>query len=127
LERGAKRVVPLTVSAPFHCALMAPAAERLRAVLEPIAIAAPHCPLITNVEAQACADPARIKALLVQQVVSPVRWEESVATLARLGCTIAIEVGPGRVLSGLVKRIAPGIRCASGEDLDAVRALVGGP
>ena len=122
--RGAKRAVPLTVSAPFHCALMAPAAARLRVVLEPIQIAPLHCPVISNVEARAYDDPGRAKDLLVRQVVSPVRWEESVQELARLGCHAAVEVGQGRVLSGLVKRIAPSIRCAAGEDLTAVRALV---
>jgi [acyl-carrier-protein] S-malonyltransferase len=121
--RGAKRVVPLTVSAPFHCALMAPAAERLRRVLENISVRSPQFPVITNVEAQACTDAARVKELLVRQVVSPVRWQESVETLARLGCTAAIEVGPGRVLTGLVKRSAPQIRGTAGEDLDAIREM----
>ncbi|MBP1684232.1 MAG: malonyl CoA-acyl carrier protein transacylase [Deltaproteobacteria bacterium] len=122
-ENGAKRVVPLAVSAPFHCALMAPAAERLRAVLDSIPVSALHCPVISNVEAQPNTDPARVKELLVRQVVSPVRWQECVESLARLGCRAAIEVGPGRVLTGLVRRIAREIRCVAGEDLDAVRAL----
>jgi [acyl-carrier-protein] S-malonyltransferase len=123
-ERGAKGVRLLAVSAPFHCALMAPAAERLRRVLEPVRVAPPQCPVITNVEAQPCADAARLKDLLVRQVINPVRWQECVETLSRLGCTMAIEVGVGRVLSGLVKRIAPEIRCVAAEDLDAVRGLV---
>ncbi|MFN8627635.1 MAG: ACP S-malonyltransferase [Candidatus Binatia bacterium] len=122
-ERGAKRVVPLAVSAPFHCALMAPAAARLREVLEPIPVSPLHCPVISNVEAQPNTDPAMVKELLVRQVVSPVRWQECVESLARLGCRAAIEVGPGRVLSGLVRRIARDIRCVAGEDLDAVRTL----
>jgi [acyl-carrier-protein] S-malonyltransferase len=121
---GAKAVIPLAVSAPFHCALMAPAAERLRQVLEPIPVSPPRFPVITNVEAQACSDPTRIKDLLVRQVVNPVRWQECVEALARLGCTVAVEAGPGRVLSGLVKRIAREIRCAAGDDLDAVRSMV---
>ncbi len=123
--RGAKRVVPLTVSAPFHCALMAPAAARLQRVLEPITIAPLQIPVITNVEATPCRDAGRVKDLLVRQVVSPVRWQESVTELARLGCTAAIEVGPGRVLSGLVKRIVPDMRCTPADDLDAVRTLAG--
>jgi [acyl-carrier-protein] S-malonyltransferase len=123
--RGAKRVVPLAVSAPFHCALMAPAAERLRAVLEPIPVATLQCPVVSNVEARANTDSGRVKDLLVRQVVSPVRWQECIEELSRLGCTAAIEVGPGRVLTGLVKRIAPQIRCTAGEDLDAVRSLAG--
>lgn len=123
--RGATRAVLLAVSAPFHCALMAPAAERVRAVLEPLQLRPLRCPVISNVEARAYDDPGRTKDLLVRQVVSPVRWEESMQELARLGCRAAVEVGHGRVLSGLVKRIAPAIRCRASDDLNAVRALVG--
>lgn len=124
-SRGAKRVVALAVSAPFHCALMQPAAERLRRALDAVSIAPLQCPIITNVEATSCSDAGRVKELLVRQVVSPVRWQESIEALARLGCTAAIEVGPGRVLTGLLRRIAPQIRCTPAEDLDAVRALAG--
>lgn len=124
-ERGARRALSLPVSAPFHCSLMAPAAERLARALAPVTVTAPRCPVIVNVEARPCTDPARTKELLVQQVVNPVRWEESIETLAALGCTAAIEVGPGRVLTGLVKRIAPGIRCTPGEDPEAAAAAVG--
>jgi [acyl-carrier-protein] S-malonyltransferase len=124
-SRGAKRVVPLAVSAPFHCALMQPAAERLQRVLDPVAVAPLQFPVITNVEATACTDPSRVKGLLVRQVVSPVRWQECIEELARLGCTSAVEVGPGRVLTGLVRRIAPQIHCTPAEDLDAVRAMAG--
>lgn len=123
--RGAKRVVPLAVSAPFHCALMAPAAARLQDVLGPVSVAPLQCPIISNVEARANRDPERVKELLVQQVVRPVRWQESVEELARLGCTAAVEVGPGRVLTGLVKRITPAIHCTPADDLDAVQALAG--
>lgn len=123
-ERGAKRVVPLAVSAPFHCALMAPAAERLGAVLDAVPVGPLQCPVISNVEARANRDAARVKELLVRQVTSPVRWQECVEELVRLGCTGAVEVGPGRVLSGLVKRIAPAVRCVAAEDLEAVGALV---
>ena len=105
--RGAKRVVPLAVSAPFHCALMQPAAQRLQRVLDPVAVAPLQFPVITNVEATACTDAGRVKGLLVRQVVNPVRWQACIEELARLGCTDAVEVGPGRVLTGLVKRIAP--------------------
>ena len=123
--RGAKRVVPLAVSAPFHCALMQPAADRLARVLDAVTVAPLQFPVISNVEATACSDAGRVKDLLVRQVVNPVRWEECVAELVRLGCTAAIEVGPGRVLSGLVKRIAPQMACTPADDLDAVRALAG--
>jgi [acyl-carrier-protein] S-malonyltransferase len=123
-NNGAKRAIQLAVSAPFHCSLMTPAAEHLRKALEPVTISALRCPVITNVEARACSDAGRVKELLVRQVVSPVRWQECVEELARLGCRLAIEVGPGRVLAGLTRRIAPDIRCVAGEDLDAVRELV---
>lgn len=122
---GAKRVVPLTVSAPFHCALMAPAAERLRRALDPITIGRLRFPVITNVEATPCSAAGCVKDLLLRQVVSPVRWQESIEALAGLGCTTAVEVGPGRVLTGLVRRIAPQITCTPAEDLDAVRAMAG--
>jgi [acyl-carrier-protein] S-malonyltransferase len=123
-ERGAKRVLPLSVSAPFHCALMAPAAARLRTVLASVPVSPLRFPVISNVEALPYPDAAAVPELLVRQVVSPVRWDECVQELARLGCSAAVEVGPGKVLSGLVKRIAPAIRCAAGDDLDAARALV---
>jgi [acyl-carrier-protein] S-malonyltransferase len=123
-QNGAKRIVPMAVSAPFHCALMAPAAERLRQVLSPVSVSPLHCPVISNVDARACTDAGRVKDLLVRQVVSPVRWQECVEELAHLGCRTAIEVGPGRVLRGLVRRIAPDIRCVAGEDLESVRTLL---
>jgi [acyl-carrier-protein] S-malonyltransferase len=122
--RGAKRAVPLTVSAPFHCPLMQPAADHLQAVLADVAVGSFRCPVITNVEARPNTDPARVKELLVRQVVSPVRWAECVETLAAEGCTAALEVGPGKVLTGLARRIAPGIRCMPAEDLEQARALV---
>jgi [acyl-carrier-protein] S-malonyltransferase len=123
-HRGAKRVLPLSVSAPFHCALMAPAAERLRQVLAPVPVSPLRLSVINNVDARSYTDAAAVKALLIRQVVSPVRWEACVQELARLGCTAALEVGPGKVLCGLVKRIAPTIRCAPGDDFDAARAVV---
>jgi [acyl-carrier-protein] S-malonyltransferase len=125
-NNGAKRAIPLAVSAPFHCSLMTPAAEQLRKALEPVSVSPLRCPVITNVEARACSDAGRVKELLVRQVVSPVRWQECVEELARLGCRLGIEVGPGRVLAGLTRRIAPDIRCVAGEDLDAVQELVAG-
>lgn len=106
---GAKRVLPLPVSAPFHCALMAPVKARLLPVLEAVAWRPLLRPVITNVEAKANADVARAVPLLVEQVTAPVRWIEIVEELARLGVTKVVEVGPGAVLGGLVKRIAPGI------------------
>lgn len=104
-DRGARKVVELAVSAPFHCALMTPAAEGLRDVLEGVEVGPLRMGVVTNVEAALNADPGRVKTLLAEQVVAPVRWEESVRALAGLGCERVIELGPGRVLSGLVRRI----------------------
>lgn len=106
---GAKRVLPLPVSAPFHCALMAPVKPRLQQVLQQVAWRPLLRPVVTNVEATANADVARALPLLVEQVTAPVRWIECVEALARLGVTRVVEVGPGTVLGGLVKRIAPSI------------------
>ncbi|NOT53258.1 MAG: ACP S-malonyltransferase [Deltaproteobacteria bacterium] len=113
---GAKRAVELAVSAPFHCALMSPAAEGLARVLEAIAVSALTVPVIANVTADVNQDPARVKALLVQQVTAPVRWEESMLKLKSLGCAAAIEVGPGKVLAGLLKRIVAELSCVSVSD-----------
>jgi [acyl-carrier-protein] S-malonyltransferase len=104
-KRGAKRAVPLAVSAPFHCSLMEPAAEKLDAELGRIRFADPGVPVVTNVEAEPNCEAARISELLRRQVTAPVRFTESVQCLARLGVTRVLEVGPGRVLSGLVGRI----------------------
>jgi [acyl-carrier-protein] S-malonyltransferase len=121
--RGAKRAVPLAVSAPFHCALMQPAAERLAAELARVDIAAPEVPVVSNVEAAPNQDPTRVRDLLARQVTAPVRWEESVQRLAAMGVTRAIEVGAGNVLAGLVRRIAPSLAVESAGDPDAIVAL----
>jgi [acyl-carrier-protein] S-malonyltransferase len=105
--RGAKRAMMLAVSAPFHSALMAPAAEVMRAALAEATIRAPIVPLIANVTAAPVTDPDEIRRRLVEQVTGTVRWRECVGTLAGLGVARFVEVGAGRVLSGLVKRIAP--------------------
>jgi len=106
-ERGAKRVLELPVSAPFHCPLMRPAAEGLKKVLADVTVKPFSVGVMTNVEASVNLDCDRVKSLLVEQAVQPVRWEESVQKLEALGCTRALEIGPGRVLSGLIKRISP--------------------
>jgi [acyl-carrier-protein] S-malonyltransferase len=108
--RGAKLAKLLPVSAPFHCALMKPAAERLQAALAPIETMDPRVPVIGNVEAAPHPGAAQIKELLVRQVTSPVRWEECVQRLAAAGIERGLELGSGSVLSGLVKRIAPSIK-----------------
>ncbi len=105
-ERGAKRALPLPVSAPFHCALMEPAGQRLAEVLAKVEIGPLAVPVITNVEAQPNSDSTRVMELLVRQVSASVRWEESVQLMADLGVDRFIEIGPGKVLAGLVKRIA---------------------
>jgi len=104
-ERGAKRVVELPVSAPFHCELMRPAAQGLERILDEVVIRPLTIGVVTNVEAEVNFAPNRVKPLLVEQAVRPVRWEETVRKLSVLGCRHAIEVGPGKVLRGLIKRI----------------------
>ena len=103
--RGAKRALLLPVSAPFHCALMQPAADRMAEALAGTAIAAPSVPLVANVKAAATSDPEEIRHLLVEQVTGRVRWRESVGWMADQGVTEFIEVGAGKALSGMVKRI----------------------
>jgi [acyl-carrier-protein] S-malonyltransferase len=120
--RGAKRAVPLAVSAPFHCALMKPAAEKLAAELERVEIATLEVPVVTNVEAAPNQDPARVRELLTRQVTAPVRWEESVQRLTSMGVTRVLEVGAGNVLGGLVRRIAPTVSTASAGDPEAIVA-----
>jgi [acyl-carrier-protein] S-malonyltransferase len=104
--KGIRRAVKLQVSAPFHCALMAPAAAAVADALAAVTIAAPSVPVIANVDAEPNVDAARVKPLLVEQVTGAVRWEESVQRLAALGVTRALELGSGAVLRGLVERIA---------------------
>ena len=127
-ETGARKVVPLPVSAPFHCALMAPVKARLEPVLRAMAWKAPSVPVVTNVEARQNSDVSRIVPLLLEQVTAPVRWIECVQELARHGVTRVVEVGPGKVLTGLVKRIARDIETLHVEDgasLDRVLGVLG--
>jgi [acyl-carrier-protein] S-malonyltransferase len=106
-EYRAERVLEVAVSAPFHCPLMIPASEGLREVLADVTIQPFSIGVITNVEATINLDWGRVKALLVEQAVRPVRWEESVKRMEDLGCQQVLEIGPGKVLSGLIKRISP--------------------
>ncbi|UMY17747.1 ACP S-malonyltransferase [Methylobacterium organophilum] len=105
--RGIKRAVMLNVSAPFHCALMGPAAEAMREALQSVSMSAPKVPVYANVTAGPLSDPAQIREALVAQVTGTVRWAESVAAMAAAGVDRFHEVGAGKVLTGLVKRIAP--------------------
>lgn len=104
-EAGAKRALLLPVSAPFHCPLMAPAADVMAEALGGVAMAAPKVPLVANVRAEAVTDPDEIRALLVEQVTGRVRWRDSLAWMAAQGVTQTVEIGAGKALSGMIKRI----------------------
>jgi len=122
-EKGAKRALPLPVSAPFHCALMVPAGERLAQVLNGIAVNPMQIPVITNVEAEPNQKAERVCDLLVTQVCAPVRWDDSVEKMVALGVDRFIEIGPGKVLSGLMKRMAKGATIQNVEDAASLRSL----
>jgi [acyl-carrier-protein] S-malonyltransferase len=128
--RGAKRAIPLPVSAPFHCALMRPAQDRMEKDLAGIAFRDPQPPLVNNVDASPVRSGDECRVGLVRQVSSPVRWQESVERLVREGVSSFVEVGPGAVLSGLVKKIATEARVANVEEPDglepALQALATG-
>jgi [acyl-carrier-protein] S-malonyltransferase len=124
---GATRVIPLAVSAPFHCALMKPAEDRLAPELRAIAVHMPRVPIVANVDAEPKRDPSAAIEALVQQVSSPVRWEAVVRRLASEGVTTYVEVGPGTVLSGLVRKIhreATVVNFGSPGDLAAIEPLI---
>jgi len=124
---GARRVIPLAVSAPFHCALMKPAEERLAPELRALRVQAPGVPIVANVDAELKRDAGSAIEALVQQVSSPVRWEAVVRRLASEGVTTYVEVGPGTVLSGLVRKIhreANVVSFGSPDDLAAVEAAL---
>ena len=127
--KGAKRAVPLPVSAPFHSSLMQPAAEKLKGRLASVTIAAPAIALINNVDVQSESQPERIKDALVRQAASPVRWVEIIRAFADQGVTHVVECGPGKVLAGLVKRIdsrAQGLAAADKASLEQALAAVKG-
>ena len=121
---GARRSIMLPVSAPFHCPLMAPAAEIMAEALADTALAAPAVPLVANVTAAPTTDPAQIKRLLVEQVTHMVRWRESVLHFAASGVEELVEIGAGRVLSGLTKRIDRDLAAHSVGTPDEVEALI---
>ena len=122
--KGAKRAVLLPVSAPFHSVLLAPAARRLEAVLRTLRFRDLTVPLVTNVDAEPLSEGAKLVETLVRQVTSPVRWEDVVLRLAKEGATTCIEIGPGRVLSGLIKRIAPDLKVLNVEDAASLQAAL---
>lgn len=125
-ERGAKRALLLPVSAPFHCQLMQPAADVMAAALAEASVKAPIVPVVANVTASAVTDPAQIRDLLVQQITGVVRWRESVQWMKQQGVTEMIELGAGKVLAGLVKRIEPDITASSAGTPEQVEALIAG-
>jgi [acyl-carrier-protein] S-malonyltransferase len=127
--KGAKRAIMLAVSAPFHCALMQPAADAVREALGSVTVNVPAVPVVANVEAAPIADPGAIRDALVRQVTGTVRWRESVAYMAAQGVDSFYEVGSGKVLTGLVKRIAAGASAAAiggPEDIAAFKASLNG-
>lgn len=121
---GAKRALPLPVSVPSHCALMLPAAEKLAADLANLEFHTAVIPVLNNVDVSVAADPAAMKDALVRQLHSPVRWTESIEWLAAQGIDTVIELGAGKVLSGLIKRINKDLKTASVPDLDALKAAL---
>lgn len=126
-ELGARRAIPLPVSAPFHCALMKPAEDRLAPELRALTVHAPRVPVVANVDAEPKRDGAASIAALVAQVSAPVRWESLVQRLASEGVTTYVEVGPGAVLSGLIRKIHPGatvVNFGEPDDLAAVDAAL---
>ncbi|PLS21978.1 ACP S-malonyltransferase [Neptunicoccus cionae] len=121
-EKGAKRAMLLPVSAPFHCALMQPAADRMAEALAEVTINAPAVPLIANVRAEAVSDAATIRDLLVEQVTGSVRWRESMGYAAAQGVSEIYEIGAGKALSGMIRRIAREIECVAVNDPDGAKA-----
>ena len=125
-EMGARRALPLPVSAPFHSSLMKPAAEKLKAALEGVTLAAPQIPVVNNVDVAVESDPARIRDALYRQAFSPVRWVECVQKLKALGAAAIVECGPGKALAGMTKRIDDSLASAALYDpatLAQVKAL----
>ncbi len=120
---GCKRAVMLPVSAPFHCALMQPAAERMAEALAEVSFAAPKVPVVANVRAEAVSDPDTIRSLLVQQIAGSVRWRESVLWMANQGVKEVWEIGPGKALGGMIRRIDREISCRSISTPEEIAAL----
>lgn len=122
-SRGAKRVITLDVSAPCHCGLMSPASEKLAEILDDIHFSKPSFPIVTNFDAEITTDPEDIKQLLVEQVTSPVRWYESVVLLNKEGVDNFIEIGPGKVLSGLIRRTVQGVSVTNFDNIANLESI----
>lgn len=123
--KGLRKAMLLPVSAPFHCSLMTPAGDRLAAILDNVAIAPLVAPVVSNVEAKPNNDMAQVKPLLVRQVSAPVLWDASVREMVALGVDKFYEIGPGKVLSGLVKRIEKGVGTVNMEDAAGLNLITG--
>ena len=123
-KAGATRTLPLPVSAPFHTNLMKPAGEQLAQAIADIAIAIPSIPVVHNVNAQIQNDPEKIRSVLVEQIYSPVQWTECMRFMIDRGTTRLVECGPGKVLSGLARRIDKSLTVASIEQPDALTAAI---
>ena len=121
---GAKRALPLPVSVPSHCALMKPAADKLAVALQEITFSAPQVAVVNNVDVRTETDPEAIRSALVRQLYSPVRWTESVEFMAAQGVTLLLEVGPGKVLTGLTKRIVDTLTAAAVNDTASLSAAL---
>ncbi len=119
-ERGAKRSMLLPVSAPFHCSLLKPAGEKLSAELEKIELAPMELPVVTNVTARYITDSAQVKELLIKQVSTSVLWEECVRAMLSDGVGTFVEIGPGKVLSGFIKKISKDVRVLNVEDIESL-------
>ena len=122
-EAGAKRALPLAVSVPSHCALMKPAADQLSVSLESITLKAPVVAVLNNVDVKAETDAVAIRNALVRQLYSPVRWTETVERMAQNGVEVLIEVGPGKVLNGLTKRIVDSLQAVSVNDVKSLNSV----
>jgi [acyl-carrier-protein] S-malonyltransferase len=125
-EKGAKKVVPLPVSAPFHCVLMQPAQDRLAVVLKEIEVQDPRFPIVSNVSADETKRGGRERDLLIEQVTAPVRWVESMRRMIDEGASFFVEVGPGRVLTGLLRQIDRAQKCVSVEDSASLEKALSG-
>jgi [acyl-carrier-protein] S-malonyltransferase len=125
-EKGAKKVVSLQVSAPFHCALMQPAQERLAEVLKQIEVHDPRFPIVSNVTADVVKRGGRERDLLIEQVTAPVRWVESMRCMMDAGASTFVEVGPGKVLSGLLRQMDRAQRCMNVEDAASLEKALAG-
>ena len=123
-ESGAKRAMPLPVSAPFHTSLMKPAGERLAQAMADIAFSVPRVPVVLNVHAEVHSDPEQIRHLLIEQIYSPVKWTSCIQAIIDSGANHLVECGPGKVLSGLNRRIDKSLKCYSLEEPEALLEAV---